>query len=304
MARVQSLLVVTLLTFAAGGCVTQEKYNALKMEADQYATQLSTSEREKGEAIAGRDLLQRQLDKIGQGGDQKDALVVNQANEISQLQREKAELNEKLAKAYSQVGTTVVLDPQLNAALKEFASQNADLVEYDQNRGMVKFKSDVTFSPGSAVLTSNAATAIDRFATILNSQAAMGYELMVVGHTDNVKVSHDATKRAGHFDNWYLSAHRAISVSSELQKQGVSSGRLEVAGCADQRPIASNSTEAGKAQNRRVEVVILPTTVHSPVAAASSPQPVHAAMKIKSEPNKDFNKDAVAPSPKTSAYNK
>lgn len=308
MARVHVLLVVTLLTFAAGGCVTQEKYNALKMETDQYATQLSTVEREKAEAIAGRDLLQRQLDKVALGTDQKDALVLNQANQISQLEHDNADLNQRLAKALGQVGTTtVVLNEPLNNALKEFASQNPDLVEFDQARGMVKFKSDVTFSPGSAVLTSTAASAIDRFATILNSQAASGYELMVVGHTDNVRVSHEATKRAGHFDNWYLSAHRAISVSSELQKQGVSAGRLEVAGCAEQRPIASNATEAGKAQNRRVEVMILPTTVHSTVAAGGPTTPaMHAAMKVsRSDPlNKDANKDTAAPDPKRSAYNK
>src|SRR6185437_7409218 len=112
---------------------------------------------------------------------------------------------------------------------------NPDLVAFDENRGVVKFKSDVTFAAGSAVLNPSAASAIDSFATILNSPAAAGYELMVVGHTDNVPVSHAATKAAGHFNNWYLSAHRAIAVSAELQKQSVSAGRLEVAGCAEQR---------------------------------------------------------------------
>ena len=308
MARVHSWLVVTLLSFAGIGCVSQEKYNALRTESEQMAAQLTTSEREKAEAIAGRDLLQRQLDKYGLGTDQKDALILNQGNEINQLQRDLAAVNQRLATALGQVGQTIVLDPKLNEALKQFASQNSDLVEFDQNRGMVKFKSDVTFSPGSAVLTPAAASAIDRFATIINSASASGYELMVVGHTDNVPVSHDATKRAGHFDNWYLSAHRAISVSSQLQKQGVSAGRVEVAGCADQRPIASNASEAGKRLNRRVEVLIMSATSHGsiaaePAAASGAPVAVKAAAKVaKPDPEKD--KDSVVAEPKKPAFNK
>jgi chemotaxis protein MotB len=82
---------------------------------------------------------------------------------------------------------------------------------------------------------------------------------MVAGHTDNQRVTRQATIEQGNFDNWYLSAHRAISVAAELVKNGVSRTRLGVAGYADQQPIASNSTEAGRAQNRRVEIVILPT---------------------------------------------
>jgi len=306
MARIHSWLAVSLLSFAAVGCVSQEKYAAARMDAEQYATRLGVVEREKAEAIAGRELLQRQLDMVGLNGGQKDALIVNQSNQINELNKQLSDMQRRYADAVKNVGQTVVLPPELNEALKQFALQNPDLVDFDQNRGIVKFKSDVTFSPGSAVLTSQASGAIDRFATILNSAAASGYELMVVGHTDNVRVAHEATIKAGHKDNWYLSCHRAISVSSELQKQGVNAGRLEVAGCADQRPIASNTSEAGKAQNRRVEVLILPTTVHGAVAAApAEPIAARPASGRITKPipfDKDVNKDTVEP--KKAAFNK
>lgn len=298
MARAHTWLAISLLSFVSMGCVSAEKYSAARMDADQYATRLSQVEREKAEATAARDLLQRQLANVGLSQNQKDSLVINQANQINDLQNQLSDLNRRYAEAASHVGQVVQLPQDLNDALKGFAAAYPDLVEFDSTRGIVKFKSDVTFSPGSAILTPTAASAIDRFSSIVNSSAAAGYELEVVGHTDNVRVSHPATIAAGHKDNWYLSAHRAIAVSNELQHQGVSPARLEVAGCADQRPVASNSTDAGRAQNRRVEVLILPTTVHGMVAESSpAPAPIARTASLRTPAravglNKDFNKDA------------
>ena len=161
----------------------------------------------------------------------------------------------------------------LSNALTEFANANPDIVTFDAARGVVKFKSDVTFGSGSTDLNERAIGTLQRFAGILNSPEAAGYELMVAGHTDNQRVTRQKTIDEGNFDNWYLSAHRAISVAAELVKNGVSKARLGVAGYADQQPIASNSTEAGRAQNRRVEIVILPTHPRNgPVAGSGGMQ--------------------------------
>jgi chemotaxis protein MotB len=124
---------------------------------------------------------------------------------------------------------------------------------------------------------------------------------MVAGHTDNTNVVNPATIQAGHKNNWYLSAHRAISVANTLMADHVSSQRIAATGYADQRPIASNGTESGKAQNRRVEVLILPTQVRTTPSVASS----GAKAAPKHEINKDaavkssstLNKDSAAPLP-------
>lgn len=290
MARLHTWLAVSLISFSAVGCVSTEQYRAAKMEASNYADQLAAAERAKSEAVAARDAYKAQLDSVGMGANGKDALIQNLNSQISALQQENGDLKARYAKAASEVGTaTIVLPGQLNDALNQLAQQFPDVIEFDQNRGIVKFKSDVTFAPGSAVLTSSAAGVIDRFAGIVNSPAANGYDLMVVGHTDNTRVAHQATLNAGHKDNWYLSAHRAISVSEEMQKKGVSPARMEVAGFADQRPIASNATPEGKARNRRVEVLILPSTNRGTVASAPEPRaqrPVRPAFN-KDEANKD-----------------
>jgi chemotaxis protein MotB len=176
--------------------------------------------------------------------------------------------------------------------LQAFATEHPDLVDFDSARGMVKFKSDLTFAVGDASLTPAAKAAIVRFAAILNSPAASGYELMVAGHTDNQRVSNPRTIAAGNKDNWYLSCHRAISVGDELISSRISPNRIEVAGYADQRPIASNGSSAGQAQNRRVEVLILPTQVHGSAVVASETIPGRSSRHA-AKPPVMMNKDSA-----------
>ncbi len=189
--------------------------------------------------------------------------------------------------------TGAALPAPLTNVLNEFAAANPDLVDFDAARGIVKFKSDVTFAPGSSDVNDRALSAIHRFAEILNSPAAAGYELMVAGHTDNTPVVREATL-VQHPDNWYLSVHRAIAVAAALVHDGVSKNRMGVAGYADQRPIASNATAAGKAQNRRVEILILPTSAHgsggsAPVVSGASSASHH--IQPKSRLDKDSSAD-------------
>jgi chemotaxis protein MotB len=283
---------LALLGLIAGGCVSQEKFEAVKMDRDRYAEQLGQAQKDASSARSEADAYKNQLSNIANSGNSKEAMILNLTNQNTELQRQLDDLNRKYADAARNVGSP--LPVALTNELQAFANQNPDLVDFDAARGIVKFKSDVTFSPGSAEVTGKATTALSRFSQILNSPAAAGYELMVAGHTDNTSVVNPETIKAGHKDNWYLSAHRAISVSKALISDGVNGQRLAVTGYADQRPIASNGSESGKQQNRRVEVLILPTQVRAPMAAAPAP-----TMKTQLKPNK-FNKDAVAqPTAKT-----
>lgn len=289
MARKLSWVAVAALSFALTGCVTStDKYTAVKLENERLSAQLGEAQSQARAAEAQRDTLKNQLAAIMEGGNSQIALIDNQSKQISTLQAQLAEINAKYEKALNNQGSPI-LDPALNNALDAFAKQNPELVDFDSARGIVKFKTDFTFATGSDALTDKAKQAITRFASILNSQAASAYELMVAGHTDNTPVVNPATK-AKHPDNWYLSSHRAIAVGDELIKHQVNPQRVAVVGYADQRPIASNGTTEGKAQNRRVEVLILPSTVRGSVAKSGTPTKVTAPVK------KNLNKDTtVAP---------
>jgi len=289
--RLGLVVALGLTTLTTGCAVSQEKYNALKLDRDRLAEQLGSAQNQASIARSEADALKGQLGLIGQGHGGKDAMILNLTTQNAELQKQLDDINRRYADAVGKVGTGMALPEALSNELSAFAAQNPDLVSFDAQRGIVKFKSDVTFATGSAELKPQAKEAITRFAQILNSPTASGYELMVAGHTDNTRVANPATISAGHKDNWYLSAHRAISVGQELTRANVGPQRLAVTGYAEQRPVASNNTESGKQQNRRVEVLILPTTVRSgPVMASpgkAAPAQAPAAQR--------FNKDVPPP---------
>ncbi len=285
------------------GCVAQDKYSALQLDRDRLAEQLGIAQQAANSERAKSDAYQRQLEMLGNTGNSKDALLANQAQQVGELQKQLEELNSKYRDALNRpVMVGGPLPAPLANELSEFARQNPDLVDFDAARGAVKFKSDVSFSTGSADLTDKAKNAIARFAAILNSAAAAGYELNVVGHTDNMKVVNPQTIAKGHLDNWYLSSHRAISVGKELQAHQVGSQRIAVVGYADQRPVSSNASESGRAQNRRVEVVILPNTIRS--AAVTSERAPSRASAPRRAPALPFNKDTSVGVDRGGALNK
>ncbi len=103
----------------------------------------------------------------------------------------------------------------------------------------------IYFDPNKSEIKPASRPAIQEIATLLKKQPAL--KLHVVGHTDNI---------GGYEANTVLSKRRAEAVVGTLVKEfGVSALRLTANGAAYLAPVASNSTEAGRAKNRRVELV-------------------------------------------------
>jgi chemotaxis protein MotB len=107
----------------------------------------------------------------------------------------------------------------------------------------------VLFNVGEAELTPEGRDLLDHLAPSL---AKLPNHLAVEGHTDNVPIS-------GRYpSNWELSTARASAVLREMvSRHGIASERMQAAGYADQRPVATHDTVAGRASNRRVEIVVL-----------------------------------------------
>lgn len=158
-----------------------------------------------------------------------------------------------------------VLPPDLDAALAKLANEHAQIMSYDGALGMVKLKSDLTFSLGSAKVSDNGAASLQALAEILKSVAAAPYGARIVGHTDTVPIQRPETRRH-HPTNWHLSAHRAIAVKDVLEKTGVEPKRILVAGRGEHHPIVSNGPRGAEA-NRRVEIFLVPRTASALVAA-------------------------------------
>ncbi|HEY7616018.1 MAG TPA: OmpA family protein, partial [Terriglobales bacterium] len=119
------------------------------------------------------------------------------------------------------------------------------------------------FESGSATIQARSQAAFGRIAALL---AQRPYRIRIEGHTDNVPI-HNAQFAS----NWELSTARSTELVRLLITQyGFAPGKLSAAGYAQYHPLASNLTAEGRAQNRRVDVVILG---RQPAAAVSrSPQ--------------------------------
>ncbi|MCA8882982.1 MAG: OmpA family protein [Rhodobacteraceae bacterium] len=122
-------------------------------------------------------------------------------------------------------------------------------VQNQGNQLLVSFPQDILFAVDSAAVPDSQKRDLRTLAA--NLQRYPDTTVEVIGHTDN-------TGSAAH--NFDLSARRAGAVSAVLVDAGVAGSRLTAKGRGEDAPIASNLTPEGRAQNRRVEVIIRPAT--------------------------------------------
>jgi chemotaxis protein MotB len=116
----------------------------------------------------------------------------------------------------------------------------------------ISAKGAILFPSGSAQLLDSALPMLDRFTDIISKN---NYNIAVEGHTDNQPIS-EALARF-YPTNWELSSARASSVVRYFIDGGLPAQRFSAAGYADTKPVATNDTEEGRANNRRVVIVFL-----------------------------------------------
>lgn len=123
-------------------------------------------------------------------------------------------------------------------------------VERDGARIIIRLAEQGSFQSGSADLQPGFIGMLDKVgASIAQSKG----RIFIEGHTDNVPVVYNQRFQS----NWDLSGARAGAVADHLiGKAGLADSRVSVSGFADTRPIDSNDTAAGRARNRRIEVII------------------------------------------------
>lgn len=114
---------------------------------------------------------------------------------------------------------------------------------------LVNFPQDILFATDSATVLSSQRQELVALAT--NLQQYPNTNVAIIGNTDN-------TGEASY--NYNLSNRRASAVGSVLAGSGVSNARITTSGRGEDAPVASNLTPEGRAQNRRVEVIITPTS--------------------------------------------
>src|SRR4051812_30917703 len=99
MARMAHLLGLAAVGLALTGCVSTEKYNALKLDRDSLAEQLSKSQSDGSAARAEADSYKNQLGMLGQNGTSRDAMITNLTSQLQELQKQYDALNGEYTKA-------------------------------------------------------------------------------------------------------------------------------------------------------------------------------------------------------------
>lgn len=125
---------------------------------------------------------------------------------------------------------------------KDKAAQNSIAKSLNDNGRAVVY--GINFDFNSDVIKSESRSTLDKIAAVLNESKDM--KMTIEGHTDNV---------GGESFNLSLSEKRAKSVKAYLTSQGIDEARLSTRGAGMTKPVSTNDTEAGRAQNRRVELV-------------------------------------------------
>ena len=146
-------------------------------------------------------------------------------------------------------GAGAIIGKKMDKAKAEAeAVKNAQVESVTDANGLdavkVTFDSGILFATNKAELSTTAKNSLAQFAQVLNNNRDC--DIAIIGHTDNT--GSDAI-------NQPLSVNRANSVNNYLKSCGVSSAQIKsVEGQGSTNPVADNSTEAGRKQNRRVEV--------------------------------------------------
>lgn len=135
------------------------------------------------------------------------------------------------------------MEDKREALARASAGTGIEVQRTEDNRLRVNVPSDFSFDVNRSDIKPAMRPVLDEMARNLDP----GVRVWVVGHTD--ATGSDAT-------NQPLSVDRAQSVRSYLMGRGVASSRIQVEGRGEREPVASNDTEAGRAKNRRVEVLL------------------------------------------------
>jgi chemotaxis protein MotB len=143
---------------------------------------------------------------------------------------------------------------RLVAALRD-EIEGKDIALREARQGLtLSIANRVLFPSGQAKLTPEGEQLVEKVAAALRGVGDR--RILIEGHTDNVPIGPDLAWRFP--SNWELSGARASEVVRHLTGRGIPGDRLLAAGRADTQPAASNATEAGRQQNRRIEIILLP----------------------------------------------
>jgi chemotaxis protein MotB len=261
-------LFLTAVVAVASGCVTQKTFDAMKAERDSLDAELTERnqaiaalEKKKAGLEADKQSLEAALtaeqDKVKDLNARIDKLLADMAavtKDKSRLQASVQEMTTALAeleKRRAEAEARVQEFKKLLDRFKKLIESGRLKVKIVEGRMVVELATDILFPSGSATLSKDGKAAISEVAGLLASIPSR--EFQVAGHTDNVPIA-----TAQYPSNWELAGARAITVVRTMVQAGMPAERISAASYADTKPVAPNDSNETRAQNRRIEIVVVP----------------------------------------------
>lgn len=145
----------------------------------------------------------------------------------------------------------VVLTNNLTRSLSREELKDVD-IQVLKGVVYISLADNMLYKSGSYEISDRAGETLSKVAKIINDYK--DYDVLIEGNTDNVPIRRENIR-----NNWDLSTLRASSVVQALQNQyGVNPSRMTAGGRGEYNPISDNATDAGKARNRRTQIIITP----------------------------------------------
>ncbi|HUH25675.1 MAG TPA: OmpA family protein [Flavobacterium sp.] len=279
----KKIILLSTVSLVFTSCVTRRLYNELDAKYKNCSTDLERlrTENEENKAAAfdlgGKNQsLQDQLDKATADRDrlkveheqlsknfgdlEKNSDAAIQA-EIERLNKLKKELDGKSSRVAelenmleAQNKNLRKLKDALSKALFEFEGKGLT-VEQKNGKVYVSMENKLLFPSGSWAVSTSGRDAVEQLGSVLAQNPDIA--ILIEGHTDNDKIV--GNLGGGITNNWDLSTKRATAIVNILEENSrIDKKNLTAAGRSEFSPISSNSSNEGKAKNRRIEVILTP----------------------------------------------
>ncbi len=268
---------VGILTIAlATGCVSQKKYRSLESKYgnlqtnyNDLKTRTADMEQKNKDCIADLSSAKTRIQNLDEQLAAERSNLKSLQSALDKCLTSSGQGNMNIAKLVDEITASNKYIQQLIAAKGKSDSLNMLLtnnltrslsreelkdVDVQVLKGVVyiSLSDNMLYQSGSYEISNTAGQILSKIAKIIKDYN--DYEVLVEGNTDNVPINRPNIR-----NNWDLSALRASSVVQALQNSyGVDPKRLTAGGRGEYNPVASNDTDAGKARNRRTQIIITP----------------------------------------------
>jgi chemotaxis protein MotB len=226
---------ILLCAFICYSCVSSKKYKSASAEIESLNAQNNS--------------LQQQVSDLNS---KLSAMNAEFSNYKSTCEEAKQELSAIRISLHEEYTNMIEVEEMITSAVETFEDQGLEVYAADNGRIYVNLSDQLLYKSGSSQLNENGLKALEALSSALNKYPNL--QVIVVGHTDNVPF-----KDGSNTDNLRLSTDRANGVVRALRdKFSVAPERLVSAGQGLYASLEDNSTEAGRAKNRRIEIILNP----------------------------------------------